>query len=382
VNESKASRYQRLRRRAQAASLIATGMLLVLLVATGADLWLRDVGAGLAAILLRSRPPPMFVTGVIVVSLLLGLAGLVTVPFRIFRDWVLDWRYGLERAPFKAWLATHVKGVLVGMIMAIGAVAVVHGSAAISPVWWWAIAALAIGGAQLAITTAVPCVLPYFARLRPLDRPPLGARLDRLAQRAGAGSSLAVYEWTDATAVRRAQAALVGLGRTRRVLLSDTLLEAFGDNEIEVIVAHELAHHVHRDLWMAALSRFAMLTLGLGLAHALLTTVAGRYGGPSDPAALPLITLALGSVATIASPLMLALSRRQERDADAFSLDLTHNPDAFIAVMHRMAALNLADDRPSPIVELFFASHPSVSERVAAARAWRPRPAGATSAHP
>jgi STE24 endopeptidase len=162
------------------------------------------------------------------------------------------------------------------------------------------------------------------------------------------------------------------------VLLSDTLLEAFGEDEIEVIVAHELAHHVHRDLWTAALSRLATLAAGFWLANEWLTTIRlGRGGamGPTDPASLPLIVMSVGAVTMVAAPLILAISRRQERQADRFSLDLTSNPEAFITVMRRMAGLNLAEDRPSRWSDLFFATHPPVNERVAAARAWRPKPA-------
>ena len=147
-----------------------------------------------------------------------------------------------------------------------------HAAAWISADWWWLIAALSLGGAQVGVTMAVPSLLPFFARLRPLTRAALGARLDGLAKKAG-GMTLPVYEWREETAARRAQAALVGLGRTRRVLLSDTLLEAFGEEEIEVIVAHELAHHVHRDLWTAALSRLATLIAGFWLAHQWLATI-------------------------------------------------------------------------------------------------------------
>jgi STE24 endopeptidase len=387
VNEDKATRYHRLRRRAQAASVGASAVALVLLSGLDTARGLADSAAAIASALLfwRNAPtaspatvlsfaPPALLTSVIVALVLLVLIGAVTLPFTLYRDWVLDRRYGLERVSLRTWLATYLKSAAVGVVLALSALIVMHVSAWMSADWWWLIAALLLGGTQLAVTMAVPSLLPLFARLRPLTRAALGARLDRLAKKAG-GMTLPVYEWRDATAARRAQAALVGLGRTRRVLLSDTLLEAFGEEEIEVIVAHELAHHVHRDLWTAALSRLATLTAGFWLAHQWLEALnAGRAGvrGPTDPAALPLIVMAVGATTMLAAPLILALSRRQERQADRFSLDLTSNPDAFVTVMRRMAALNLAEDRPSRLSDVFFATHPPVTERIAAARAWRP----------
>lgn len=388
MNEDKATRYHRLRRRAQAASVGASAVALVLLSGLGTARGLADSAAAIASALLfwRNAPaaspatvpsfaPPALLTSVIVALFLLALIGAVTLPFTLYRDWVLDRRYGLERVSLRVWLSNWLKSAGVGIGLAMGALIVMHLSAWLSAGWWWLIAALLLGGAQLAVTMAVPSLLPLFARLRPLTRTSLDARLERLAKKAG-GLTLPVYEWRDATAARRAQAALVGLGRTRRVLLSDTLLEAFGEEEIEVIVAHELAHHVHRDLWTAALSRLATLTAGFWLAHQWLEALnAGRAGvpGPTDPAALPLIVMAVGATTMLAAPLILALSRRQERQADRFSLDLTSNPDAFVTVMRRMAALNLAEDRPSRLSDVFFATHPPVNERIAAARAWRPR---------
>jgi STE24 endopeptidase len=370
VNEDKATRYHRLRRRAQAASLVASAAALVLLADLSVARWLADLAA--AAV---SFPPPALLTSIIVALFLLLLIGALTLPFTLYRDWVLERRYGLERTSLRTWLSTYLKSTAVGVALAIGALIVMHVAAWISADWWWLIAALLLGGAQLGVTMAVPSLLPLFARLRPLTRATLGARLDRLGKKAG-GMTLPVYEWRDTTAERRAQAALVGLGRTRRVLLSDTLLEAFDEEEIEVIVAHELAHHVHRDLWTAASSRLATLTAGFWLAHQWLTTInLGRGGlrGPTDPAALPLIVTTVGAITLLAAPIILALSRRQERQADRFSLDLTSNPDAFITVMRRMAALNLAEDRRSQFSDYFFATHPPVTERIAAARAWRPR---------
>ncbi len=125
-------------------------------------------------------------TSIVVALFLLALIGAVTLPFTLYRDWVLDRRYGLERVSLRTWLSTYLKSAAFGVTLAIVALIVMHASAWISADWWWLITALLLGGAQVGVTMAVPSLLPLFARLRPLTRAALGARLDRLAKRLAA----------------------------------------------------------------------------------------------------------------------------------------------------------------------------------------------------
>jgi STE24 endopeptidase len=171
---------------------------------------------------------------------------------------------------------------------------------------------------------------------------------------------------------RKANAALTGLGQTRRILLSDTLLAEYSDDEIEVVLAHELAHHVHRDLWRGIAAQALVLLGGFFLAHVVLTTTAGPLGyrGLSDPAALPLLMLTGGTWSFVVLPALNALSRAQERAADRYALETTRNPDAFVSAMKRLSQQNLAEERPSRLVRLLFYSHPPIRERIDAARAF------------
>jgi len=372
VNEDKATRYHRLRRRASTLSLIASTLVLVLLAISGLANALRDALERVAGALFDEAPLQMVALVVLYTAALVLLLDLVTFPFNLFREWTLEHRYGLDRVPFAAWIRTHLKGGLVGFAIALGAAAIVLLAADTSPAWWWLLAACGIWLGQLALTTVAPLLLPLFARMMPLQRPSLIARLDRLATRAGARASLRVYQWGGAEETRRAHAALVGFGRTRRVLLSDSLLASCADEEIEVVVAHELAHHVHWDLWKHALGRCGVLICGFALAHVVLEQAAPALAlrGPRDPAAWPLMLLVIGGTFMLTSPLTLAWSRRDERRADRYALTLTGNADALLSVLRRLAALNLAEERYSRAAELFFASHPSFPERVAAIKSW------------
>jgi STE24 endopeptidase len=214
-------------------------------------------------------------------------------------------------------------------------------------------------------------LLPLFYEFKPLQREALAARLVTLADRAGA-RVFGVFEWRLSDRTKKANAALTGLGRTRRILLSDTLLAGHSDDEIEVILAHELAHHVHRDIWSAIALETALIVIGFFVGDRVLSAFSTSFGlaGKQDIAALPLLLLAMGGVSLLLMPVANARSRAHERRADRYALTMTGNAAAFITAMKRLAAQNLAEQQPSRLVELLFHSHPSTSARIAAAEAW------------
>ncbi len=150
---------------------------------------------------------------------------------------------------------------------------------------------------------------------------------------------------------RKANAALAGLGNTRRILVSDTMLDQYSDDEIEVVLAHELGHHVHHDIWRGLALEIGLILLGCFAADWGLRRLGPLVGleGLADPAGVPLVAAAAGAVSLVLLPFGLALSRRHERRADRFALDLTKNPNAFVTAMRRLGAQNLAEEQPSRI---------------------------------
>jgi STE24 endopeptidase len=213
--------------------------------------------------------------------------------------------------------------------------------------------------------------MPIFFRFQPLDRPALTDRLLTLSARART-EVVGVFEWQLGDRTRKANAALAGIGRTRRILVSDTLLAAHSDDEIEVILAHELAHHVHHDLWTTLALEGVLIAAGLFVADRVLVAAAPwlHLTGKDDLAGLPLLALVFGTVSVILLPVARALSRAHECRADRYALEMTHNPTAFVSAMKRLSAQNLAEDAPSRMVEWLFHSHPSTSARIAAAQRW------------
>jgi Zn-dependent protease with chaperone function len=371
VNEDKSTRYHRLRRRADLSGTAVAGIILLVLAVSGAGVRIREGFQAIAgAVLPAGLDEPA--TVVLVTIAVLVILQVVEFPFAWYQGFALEHRYGLSTQKGAHWLADHVKATAVGMALAVAAASVVFTTLRRWPDAWWVLSAAIFVAAMVALARLAPVLLlPLFYRFRPLDRPQLAERLMALATRART-DVVGVFEWVLSGHTRKANAALAGLGQTRRILLSDTLLADYTDDEIEVVLAHELAHHVHRDLWRGIALQVVVVVGGFFFADLLLRAAGGwlRYRGLSDPAAIPLLMLTGGAWSFVMLPIANALSRAQERAADRYALETTRNPEAFVSAMRRLSQQNMAEDRPSTLVRLLFYSHPPIRERIEAARAF------------
>ena len=307
--------------------------------------------------------------------LVLGIGHrLVTLPLSWVSGFLLPRRFGLLHQPFRLWLADVAKAGAIATLLGIVATLVVYALLRATAWWWlWGALLFLLGYALLALA-APTLLIPLFYRLTPLQDGDLRARVLRVAARAGV-PILGVWIADQSRKSRTANAAVVGLGRTRRILLFDTLLSELTADEIETVLAHELGHQVHGDIGRGLLVQ-AALTLGTFwiAEHALRSgTRALGLEGLADPAGLPLFGLVLMAVGLFALPVANGWSRHVERQADAFALRLTGNAPAFIAAMERLGTLNLAEAEPHPIKELLFYSHPSIRRRVRSASAFLPQ---------
>ena len=366
ANEDKAARYHRLRRRASVAAILSSGLLLVVVLLSGTAVSLR--------VLTDQITGGTFALSASLYAVLLVLMSEVcALPLAYYQGMTLERRYGLATQTIAGWLRDQFKSVGVASVMAVIGTLLIEALVRWSPDYWWLLASVVFSVLLVALAHVAPVVLmPLFYSFRPLDRPALAGRLLALAQRAGT-QVLGVFEWQLSDRTRKANAALAGLGRTRRILVSDTLLAHHSDDEIEVILAHELAHHVHRDIWSGLALESVLIGIGLFTADRLLDAIGGWLGftGKGDLAALPLLVLAAGTVSLFLVPAANALSRAHERRADRYALELTQNPAAFVSAMKRLSMQNLAEEQPSRLVEWLFHSHPSTSARIAAAMSWK-----------
>jgi STE24 endopeptidase len=366
ANEDKATRYHRLQRRASILATVLSTTLLALLLVTGASAAMRDLVAGWF-----SSSFILTVVGyVIVLGLLLEVAGL---PLAFYRGVTLERRYGLSMQTTARWWLDHIKAGGISLVFAFVGALIVLSLMRWDAERWWVYAAAIFTVILVLLAQLAPVVLlPLFYEITPLSRADLRDRLVALAGKAETRIA-GVFEWRLSDRTKKANAALAGIGRTRRILLSDTLLAAHSDDEIEVILAHELAHHVYRDIWSAIVVETVLIALGCFVADRVLDGLASSAGlnGKGDVAGLPLLVLALGGVFLALMPIANAVSRAHERRADHFALTMTRNAPAFITAMKRLAAQNLAEEEPSRLVQILFHTHPPISARIAAARDYR-----------
>jgi STE24 endopeptidase len=370
TTEDKSTVYHRLRRRADLLGTASAGAVLLGLALTGGSHRLRELAAAVTQWLPGGFDDAMNVAVLTIVVMLILQA--VELPFAFYQGHLLEHRYGLSTQTTRHWLADQGKGVLLGTALAVAASSLVFFTLREWPANWWWMSAAVFAAATIGLARVAPVLLlPIFYKFKPLDRPSLVARLIALATRART-DVVGVFEWVLSGHTKKANAALAGMGRTRRILLSDTLLADYSEDEIEVILAHELAHHVHRDLWRGIAVQAVVLLGGFYVADQVLRAVADplQLRGMSDPAGLPVMMLVGGAWSLLLMPIANAVSRAQERAADRYALETTRNVDAFVTAMKRLSQQNLAEEYPSPIVRWLFYSHPPIRERIDAARAF------------
>ena len=359
---SDARTYHRWQFRLGVLRMILTAGYLAALLATGASARLRD--------LLAAWTSHWWLA---VASAVIALAAgqqVLTLPLAWLGSFQLPRRYELSHETLGQWLRDRVKGGLIGGGLAVVGALVVYALLRSTPWWWlWAAAAFSAGYTLLALVMPI-WLVPLFYRLTPLAEGDLRSRLLRLAERARV-PAVGVWIADQSRRSRTANAAVTGLGRTRRILVFDTLLDRFEPEEVEAVLAHELGHHVAGDVWRGLAVHGAVTLAAFWVADRVLNAAAGALGlsGPWDLAGLPLLGLVTMAVSLIALPVVNGWSRRAETRADDFALRLTGTSGPFIGAMERLAGLNLSERDPSFLKELLLHSHPSVDRRIARARA-------------
>jgi STE24 endopeptidase len=359
-----AREYNRIRRRLTIADMAVNLLFLVALLATGLNGTLRDWayrGAG------QSYSLAVFFYVLMLLVLSKGLSfGLDYYSFRV------EHQFNLSNQRIRSWFWDEIKGWLIGLVIATILVEMIYNVIRMAPFKWWIIVWVVYNGLAIFFAQIAPIVLfPLFYKFRPLENADLAKRLIRLSERAGTRVR-GVYEWKLSEKSKKANAALAGLGATRRIILADTLLNDFTPEEIEAVLAHELGHHVHKHIQKSIVLQIGLSLIGFWVVAEVLQFAVERemFLTVHDFASLPLVVLMATVMSFILMPLMNAYSRQKEREADRYSLESIPQVEPFITSMNKLADSNLAERSPSRLVEIWFHSHPPIAKRIAAAEAW------------
>jgi len=356
--------YNRVRRWLGIADFVLGLVFLVVLLATGWSGWLRDLAYRMG-FRNYSLSLFMYLLCLLAISRVLGI-GLDYYGFRLER------RYKLSNQRFRAWVWDECKGFLVSLIIGAVVVELLYFTIRQWPQNWWLLAWALFMVLFIVMAQLAPVVLfPIFYKFEPLDNEELRRRLVILSERAGTRVR-GVYRWRLSEKSKKANAALTGLGATRRIILADTLLDNYTPDEIEAVLAHELGHHVHRHILKSILVQAAITFVGFFAANwALHFAVDQRmFEELSDFANLPLLALVSVVLSVVLMPALNAYSRYNERQADRYAFESIVTVEPFISSMNKLADQNLAERTPAKWVEWFFHSHPSISRRLEAAEAW------------
>src|SRR5579872_935246 len=360
-----ARRYNHIKRWLGMADLVLGIGFLVLLLTTGWTRRLRDLSFHSA----RDLYPLALFFYILLLSVISKLLTLV-LDVTSFR---LEHRFHLSNQKLGSWIVDEVKGWVVGLVIGTILAEIVYGLMRTSPEHWWIFAWLIFIGLYVFFAQVAPVVLfPIFYKFIPLQNEELKLRLTRLGERAGTRIR-GVYEWKLSEKSKKANAALTGLGNTRRIILADTLLENYSTDEIEAVLAHELGHHVHGHILKSIAVQAGITLVGFWAANWVLHYAVDRthmFVTVSDFANLPLLVLVSTVLSFLLLPALNAYSRYNERQADRYAFQSIPSVVPFISSMNKLADQNLAERSPSRWVEWFFQSHPAISRRVTAAEVW------------
>lgn len=361
ARQEKAKKYSKTSRCLALSELALAAIILLILLLTGLSLSLREL-----------LVMPVVPAATLYFIILTVTYTVLSMPLSYYGGFVLPHRYGLSVQKFGGWLFDEAKAGAMTLILGAGITAIIYWFITILPQLWWLLGWGTLVLLTLILTNLAPIIIvPLFIKMKPLTDDELRSILQQLAKRAGT-KICGIYTLELSAKGTTANAALMGLGNTRRIVLGDTLLQKYSPSEIEAIMAHELGHQHHKDIFRLFTIQSAMWLVIFYLADLALKAIVTPLGfnGLSDIAALPLLMLIFAAFSLLALPLTNAYSRHIEAAADEFALRLTDNPESFISAMTRLTDQNLSEAEPGRWAELLLYTHPSYRKRVEHARSY------------
>lgn len=365
--QKQAKEYARIRRRLWLLDTVFSGVYALLWLFLGWATSLRDW--------LSSFTNNQWLLVALFVAVFGGIYSIINLPLGYYGGFVLPHRFGQSNQTLKDWIIDQLKGLAIGALLGLLLLELLYlALRATGDLWWlWAAGGMLVFTVILSNLAPV-LIAPLFNKYVPLgeEHKELADRLMELARRANT-KVRGVFKFDMSRRTKAANAALTGIGNTRRIVLGDTLINEFSTDEIETVLAHELGHHVHRDIPFLITFGTISTTLSLFLASLALKWATDYFGfaGPADIAAFPALGLIFGAYGLITMPIDNAISRWRENMADDYALQSTGKKEAFASAFTRLANQNLGEVDPEKWVVWLFYSHPPLGERIAKANNWK-----------
>lgn len=303
----------------------------------------------------------------ILFAAVVGLAGSVlSFPVSYYSGFYLEHKYNLSNQTFLKWMWENFKGTLVSLAIGIPILLIFYYVLNTFDSLWWLPFAIIMFIISVILSQIFPILIfPIFYKITPIDNQDLKNRIEKLSGNAGIKVEN-VYKFNMSKNTKKANAAFTGLGKTKRIILGDTLLDNFNHDEIETVIAHELGHfkkkHIIKNILIGTAASFLTLFVIASLYENSLSWFS--FTGISQVAAVPLLVLWSMLIGIIQTPLGNILSRKFEHEADEYAVKETNKPGVFVETLNKLNKQNLGDKEPHPFVEWFFYSHPSIKNRV------------------
>jgi STE24 endopeptidase len=366
--QAQAKRYARIRRRLWLVDTLLTAIYLFL--------WLFAGWSNALVAWIKTFTTNDWLLVLVYAVIFGGIVSLLELPLGYYSGYVLPHRFGQSNQDLRGWIIDQVKGLAISAPLGLLFLELVYLALRLTGGWWWAWTAAGMLVFSVLLSNLAPIlIMPLFNKFVPLgeDHAELAERLMKLAERAHTRVR-GVFKFDMSKRTKAANAALTGIGNTRRIVLGDTLVNEFSTDEIESVLAHELGHQVHRDIPLLIGFETVMTLAGLYLASLALGWAVGAFGfsGPADVAGLPALGIVLGAFGLITQPLGNAFSRWRERMADEYALQSTGKTEAFATAFVRLANQNLGEIDPEKWVVFMFYDHPPLGERIQMADNWKP----------
>jgi len=299
----------------------------------------------------------------------LGMA-IIFLPLNFYTDFYLEHKLNLSNQTFIKWVWENTKALLVSLVIGVPILLFFYYSLLTFNGLWWLPFAIVLFIVSVILARIVPVfIMPLFYKISPIDDDELKERINKLAVEAGIKVEN-VYKFDMSKNTKKANAAFTGIGKSKRILLGDTLLDSYSEDEIETVIAHELGHykkkHIIKNIVIGTASSFLTLFL-IALFYKLSLNWFG-FEKIQEIAALPILTLWGMLIGLIQTPITNVISRKYEYEADEYAVESTRKPGAFMSTLERLTEQNFGDKNPHPFVEWFFYSHPSIKKRIDAVK--------------